>query len=50
MGVLCLAEQEKDRETVRNSSNYRTAVTTQSQTEELGPIIQGGTRVDNKAP
>lgn len=50
MRVLGLAEQGKDRETVRNSCNYKMAVTTQSQTEELGPIIQGGRRVDSKAP
>lgn len=49
MGVVCLAEQEKDREIVRNSSNYRMAVTIQSQTEELGPTSQGGRRAD-KAP
>lgn len=47
---MCVWQKgEKDGETVRNSSNYRMAVTTQSQTEELGPISQGGRRVD-KAP
>lgn len=49
MGVLCLAEWEKDGGTVRDLSNSGMAVITQSHTEELGPFSQGGKRV-NRLP
>lgn len=50
VGVLCLAEWEKDWGRVRNASHSRMIVTTQSQTERVGPFSQGGRRVDTRPP
>lgn len=50
VGVLCLAEWEKDGGRVRDSSNSGMAVITQRHTEELGPFSQGGKRVDSRTP